>query len=82
MVSSTNSVYMSFYSTLRSTPLSKSHWLFFIFGTQFPYASVYGTAPLACTVFLRDVATSRHSSNKFGSALDFLNVINSLTSSR
>ena len=31
--------------------------------------------PSACTVFLRDVATSRHSPNKFGSALDFRNVI-------
>ena len=27
-----------------------------------------------CTVILRDVASSRHSSNKFGSALDFRNV--------
>ena len=35
----------------------------------------HGTAPSACTVFLRDFATSRHSSNKFGSALDFRNVI-------
>ena len=35
----------------------------------------------ACTVFLRDVAISRHSSNKFGSALDFRNVIKSLTPS-
>ena len=39
----------------------------------------HGTAPSACTVFLRDVATSRHSPNKFGSALDLRNVINSLT---
>ncbi len=28
-----------------------------------------------CVGFLRDVAASRHSSNKFGSALDFRNVI-------
>ena len=37
------------------------------------------TPYIACTVFLRDVATSRHSPNKFGSALDLRNVINSLT---
>ncbi len=36
----------------------------------------------ACTVFLRDVAKSRQSSNKFGSALDFRNVIKGLTSSK
>ena len=36
----------------------------------------------ACTVFLRDVATSQQGSNKFGSALDFRNVIKGLTSSR
>ena len=42
----------------------------------------HGTAASACTVFLRDVAASRHNSNKFGSALDFRNVIKGLTTSR
>ena len=53
------------------------------FGTQFGYILTITALRLtACTVFLRDVATSRHSSNKFGSALDFRNVIKGLTSSR
>ena len=41
-------------------------------GTQFGYTL---TITLLRAVFLRDVAASRHSSNKFGSALDFRNVI-------
>ena len=52
------------------------------FGTHFLMLELHGTAPSACTVFLRDVATSRHSPNKFGFALDLRNVINSLTSPR
>ena len=47
-------------------------------GTHSVTADNHGTAPSACTVFLRDVAASRHSSNKFGSALDFRNVIESV----
>ena len=52
-------------------------------GTQFSYILTITALRLrACTVFLRDVATSRQSSNKFGSALDFRNVIKGLTPSR
>ena len=42
---------------------------------------LFMTAPrlTACALYLRDVAASRQSSNKFGSALDFRNVIKSLT---
>ena len=61
----------------------------YLFSLSRPYSGrfamvgdYHGTAPSACTVFLRDVATSRQSSNKFGSALDFRNVIKGLTSSR
>ena len=57
---------------------------FYLFSCRVPsgrftiFAEFHGTAPSACTVFLRDVATSRHSPNKFGSALDFRNVIESV----
>jgi hypothetical protein len=52
-------------------------------GSFFCYhvASLSGRTPLPRiitalrTVILRDVASSRHSSNKFGSALDFRHVI-------
>ena len=50
-------------------------------GCSFPMSECHGTASSACNVFLRDVATSRHSLNKFGFALDFRNVINGLTPS-
>ena len=42
----------------------------------------HGSALDLRNVNYADVATSRHSSNKFGSALDFRNVINSLKSPR
>ena len=61
--------------------LSKCHWHFFTSGRSLLTSEYHGTAPSACTVFLRDVATSRQSSNKFGSALDFRNVIKGLTPS-
>ena len=44
-------------------------------GTHQSAADNHRTATSACTVFLRDIATSRHSPNKFGSALDFRNFI-------
>ena len=42
---------------------------------------LFMTAPrlTACALYLRDVAASRQSSNKFGSVLDFRNVIKGLT---
>ena len=84
---------MSFNSPLCFTPLSKSHWFFFIFGTLSSRAipnptlrnltekggcSLWSRPQVPCMGFLRDTSvhwtfltTTRHSSNDFGSALDF-----------
>ena len=81
---------MSFNSPLRFTPLSKSHWFFFIFGTlssrvipnptlrnlsEKGGCSLWSRPQVSCMGFLRDVAASRHSSNEFGSALDFATLL-------
>jgi len=79
-------VSLSIFSPLRCTPLSKSHRLFFIFGTlgrrvfQDPTLRKSGVAPIRSRPlvpymgFLRDVAMSRQS-KRACSALNFRNVI-------
>ena len=76
---------MSFNSPLRFTPLSKSHWFFFIFGTLssrgFSIPTLRSRWSLSMG-FLRDIAASRHSSNEFGSALDFATFLRDVAASR
>ena len=89
MTDFSQTVSLSFFSPLRCTPLSKSHWLFFISGTlerrtyQDPtlrnlrstgVAPFGRDPPVPCMGFLRDVAMSRQS-KRACSALNFRNVI-------